>query len=92
VLASRASYFSQKSSDALALEGLVQKLIGRLVDLFHFLWASFLDLLDVLSAKQTFLTLCDLAESRSPVKDGRDQGILMFSKVWFSFYSVKYFL
>ena len=35
-------------------------------------------LMSGLSAKQTFPTLCDLAESRSPVKDGRNQGILTF--------------
>jgi hypothetical protein len=70
----------------LVLEGLVRRLIGRFEPLFHSFGLSFFGLM-FFSAKQTFLTLCDLVESRSPVKDGRDQGILMFSKVWMvSFY------
>ena len=43
-------------------------------------WSFFFGLIVYhgLSAMPTFLTLCDLAESRSPVKDGLVQGILMF--------------
>ena len=49
------------------------------ISFFHFfvLWTYV-----IVSAKLTFLTLCDSVESKSPVKDGRDQVILMFSKVW----------
>ena len=75
----------------LALEGLVRKLIGRFENLPLSL-LSFFELRVFLSAKQTFLTLCDLVESRSPVKDGRDQEILMFSKVWMVSFYKYYFL
>ena len=60
-------------------------------DLFFSLFLGFLLDSVFLSAKQTFLTLCDWAESRSPVKDGRDQGILIFWKVYMVYFYLAFY-